>query len=123
MKYIKNFIHLWTISIPIRKELRQMKKTISYILILIFLLLLSNCGLTGTPEVTPPEDEEAVEVTPEPTTTPQKSEELVLSLTAPDTFNPLLTQSRDMSNFLSLIFEGLVAYDENLKPVPSLASS
>jgi peptide/nickel transport system substrate-binding protein len=99
-----------------------MKKFISCLLILIFLIL-PGCGLMNTPQVMPPEDDEQVEITPEPTIIPQKGGELTLSLTAPDTFNPLLTQSRDMLNFLNLIFESLVAYDEDQKPVPSLASS
>lgn len=99
-----------------------MKKFIPCFLALI-LLILPGCGLVDTPQVLPAEEDNQVELTPEPTILPQKGGELTIALTAPDTFNPLLTQSRDMLNFLGLIFESLVAYDEDQKPVPALASS
>jgi len=37
--------------------------------------------------------------------------------------NPLLVESKDMASIFSLIFEGLMQYDENLIPKPHLAES
>ena len=48
---------------------------------------------------------------------------MIIPIPTPDTFNPLLTRSRDMINFFGLIFEGLFEYDQNMKPQPCLVES
>ena len=47
---------------------------------------------------------------------------LNLFSTEPDTLNPLITKNRFVSEFLNLVFEGLVAINEEQEPVPLLAS-
>ena len=47
---------------------------------------------------------------------------LNLFSTEPDTLNPILTKNRFVSEFLNLVFEGLVAIDEEQEPVPLLVS-
>ena len=91
-------------------------------MILLFLSPTAGCGLADVPPAVPPEESAEPEVTPEPTPAPRKGGELTVPLAAPDTFNPLLTQSRDVLNFLSLVFESPIAHDENSRPKPSLVT-
>ncbi|WP_129721281.1 ABC transporter substrate-binding protein [Xylanivirga thermophila] len=56
-------------------------------------------------------------------TVPKKGGTLTIPLVQPDVFNPLMTKSKDMVNFLGLIFEGVMRYDQNQKPQPCLAES
>ncbi len=49
--------------------------------------------------------------------------EVNLPLTPFSTLNPLMTNNTSYHYFSKLIFEGLFEFDENLKPVPRLASS
>jgi peptide/nickel transport system substrate-binding protein len=100
-----------------------MKKYLACFLIALALFLFPGCSLLDVTQELPQDSNEQPEETPVPTPAPRKGGELAVPLTAPDTFNPLLTQSRDMLNFLSLLFESPIAYDENSKPIPSLVSS
>src|SRR5690554_3811798 len=101
-----------------------MRKTICLLLV-ILVAILSGCGLARIPEAhIIDNDEMPSEVTPTPTEpSPRYGGELKVPLTALDTFNPILTQSKDILNFLSLIYESPIVYDESLKPSPSLISS
>ncbi|HHU49521.1 MAG TPA: hypothetical protein GXZ37_07370 [Clostridiales bacterium] len=101
-----------------------MRKIICLLLIAL-VSIISGCGLTSIPEAhLTDNNENSSEDIPGPTEpAPRFGGELRVSLTAPDTFNPLLTQSRDIMNFLSLVFESPIEYDENLKPVPSLVTN
>lgn len=54
---------------------------------------------------------------------PVKGGTLNLFSTKPDTFNPLLTKNFYVSEFLGLIYEGLVRLDKHQKPVPVLSDS
>ena len=40
-----------------------------------------------------------------------------------DILNPLISSSKDIINICGLIYEGLIDYDDELKPVPVLAES
>jgi peptide/nickel transport system substrate-binding protein len=100
-----------------------MKKLLACFLIALYLFLIPGCGLLDVPQELPPDLSAQPDETPEASPAPKKGGELAVPLTAPDTFNPLLTQSRDMLNILGLIFESPIAFDENAKPVPSLVSS
>ncbi len=95
------------------------------LLLVITTAILSGCGLARIPDAHVIDSNEThTEVKPAPSEpSPRFGGELRVPLTALDTFNPLLTQSRDVLNFLGLIFESPIAYDENLKPSPSLIDS
>ncbi|HHY83530.1 MAG TPA: peptide ABC transporter substrate-binding protein [Clostridiales bacterium] len=100
-----------------------MRKIASCLTLVLLMLSLAGCGLGRLPDAHIIDEETPSESTPVPTEpAPREGGELRVPLTAPDTFNPLLTKSSNMLSFLSLIFESLVAYDENSKPVPCLAS-
>ncbi|MGI6525874.1 MAG: ABC transporter substrate-binding protein [Caldicoprobacterales bacterium] len=101
-----------------------MKKIICLLLSMSLITLLSACGLARIPEAHLTEEEKpSMESTPKPTeSAPTRGGELRVPLTDVDTFNPLLTQSRDLINFLGLIFESPITYDEQSKPAPSLVT-
>ncbi|MGI6571132.1 MAG: ABC transporter substrate-binding protein [Caldicoprobacterales bacterium] len=100
-----------------------MSKAISIILLVALISVLTACSIFWAPDSQGTEETAPSENTPVPTEpVPRRGGELRVPLTNPDTFNPLLTQSRDMLNFLSLIYESPIAYDENLRPVPSLVT-
>ena len=54
---------------------------------------------------------------------PVKGGTLKLFTTRPDTLNPILTKNTYVSDFLSLVYEGLVKLDRSGFPVPVLADS
>lgn len=98
-----------------------MKNCWAVILTIVLILFITGCGLTKLPETHLIEEESLPTASPEPTVQPpRKGGELRVALTAPDILNPHLTQSRDMLNFLGLIFESPIAYDSNHKPIPWL---
>ena len=93
-----------------------MSKAISIILLVALISVLTACSIFWAPDSQGTEETAPSENTPVPTEpVPRRGGELRVPLTNPDTFNPLLTQSRDMLNFLSLIYESPIAYDENLQ--------
>jgi len=102
----------------------QIKKKLIMILLIIYILTLTGCGLGNVPhlverdiDIGQSEEEES------PPPSPVKGGELVVPIPHPDTFNPLLTNFIDMINFFGLIFEGLFEYDQHMKPQPCLAES
>ncbi|NLB42750.1 MAG: hypothetical protein GX815_10945 [Clostridiales bacterium] len=101
-----------------------MKNYLALLMAILLILFIPGCGLITIPEAPPTEEEPIPLATPQPTEPPpRKGGELRVALTAPDVLNPHLTQSRDMLNFLGLIFESPIAYDSNRKPVPSLVTT
>jgi len=100
-----------------------MRKFICYLLV-VLTLLISGCGIAKIPEAHLTDSTENKSGnTSEPTQiSPVYGGELRVPLTSIDTFNPLLTQSRDVLNFLGFIFESAITYDENLKPAPCLVT-
>lgn len=85
---------------------------------------ISGCGLARIPEAHLTESiEDNIENTREPVEPrPVYGGELNVPLTSLDSFNPLLTKSRDVLNFLGLIYESAITYDKDLKPAPSLVT-
>ena len=99
-----------------------MRRIASFLISVLLALALAGCSLVKLPEAHIIE-EEPPEAAPQPTEpAPTMGGELRVPLTAPDTLNPLLTKSSNMLSFLNLIFDSLVEYDENSRPVPSLAT-
>jgi len=99
-----------------------MKRVLSCLLILLFLFLTPGCDAGDeTPSASPDASAKPKE-TATPTPSPQMGGELKVPLMAPDSFNPLLTQSKDVLNFLNLIFEHPLVLDENSRPTPSLVA-
>ena len=74
---------------------------------------ISGCGLARIPEAHLTESiEDNIENTHEPVEPrPVYGGELNVPLTSLDSFNPLLTKSRDVLNFLFLIIESAISYD------------
>ncbi len=105
-----------------------MRNCLALLMAILLFLLIPGCGLITIPEAPLTEYEPTPSATPEPTPQPtepppRKGGELRVALTAPDVLNPHLTQSRDMLNFLGLVFESPIAFDSNRKPIPSLVTS
>ena len=100
-----------------------MKKFICLMLV-ILTGFISGCGLARIPEAHLTESiEDNIENTHEPVEPrPVYGGELNVPLTSLDSFNPLLTKSRDVLNFLGLIYESAITYDKDLKPAPSLVT-
>ncbi|NLX71222.1 MAG: peptide ABC transporter substrate-binding protein [Clostridiales bacterium] len=109
--------------------MRAMKRKLSLIVIILYLTsVLAGCGLGqslypfehnidgGIGSIEQDDDEPEIPA-------PKRGGELIIPIPVPDTFNPLLTRSRDMINFFGLIFEGLFEYDENMRPQPCLVES
>jgi peptide/nickel transport system substrate-binding protein len=97
-----------------------MKRVLSCLLILLFLFLTPGCDTGGGAPSDSPDASAKPKETATPTPSPQMGGELKVPLMAPDSFNPLLTQSRDILNFLNLIFEHPLVLDEKSRPAPSL---
>ncbi len=97
-----------------------MKKLVVMLLAFSFIFT-SACGVLEVPEPTPYENGDDDNRKTEPV--PQKGGTLRVPVTQIGTWNPLLVKSTDVLNFMSLIFEGVAAFDENLRPMPALASS
>jgi len=96
-----------------------MKKLFAILLAFVFMFM-SACGLLEVPEPTPFENGDDDHRETEPV--PQKGGSLKVPVTQIGTWNPLLVDSVDVLNFMSLIYESVAALDENLRPVPALAS-
>lgn len=98
-----------------------MNKITACLLLILLMLILPGCSLIEIPQPVPSDDGSINNSPSKPIA--GKGGLLTVPIPTPDTFNPLLTQSRDMLNFLSLIYEGTVTYDKNSHPIPALASS
>ncbi len=89
--------------------------------ILLLLLIFSGCAIMDVPQPIPTDPPQDTEVKEEISSTPVHGGTISLALSPPDSFNPLLVRSRDMINFLGMVFESPVAYGKDLKPEPMLA--
>lgn len=89
----------------------SLKKGIIFIIILILVIGQIGC----VPRTNQPEDGTTEEEQP------VKGGKLIFAGVEAKTFNPVLNTDRDTYNFLKLIFEGLLEYDESLKVKPALA--
>lgn len=78
---------------------------------LLLLLPLSGCG----EEVVKPNDKGGTLIVNE------NENEINLAVTSFDTFNPIMTRSESVSEFLENVYEPLFEYDEHYNPMPVLA--
>lgn len=103
-------------------------KKIVTILLCIFIVGCSNKAISETQKI-----EKVTEITTEVNSNlekqqkdkniPLKDGEINLSMRIPKTLNPIINQDATVDNVLKLIFEPLFTLDDNLKPIPNLASS
>jgi peptide/nickel transport system substrate-binding protein len=103
-------------------------------IVLIFILLLAGCrdAMNGpdTPLpplaqlyfTEPPEQFYAPVIQELSAPQPRTGGTLNLSMRAPATLNPLLNEDATVARVLQLMFEPLIAFDDELRPVPHLAS-
>ncbi|MCL2400727.1 MAG: ABC transporter substrate-binding protein, partial [Defluviitaleaceae bacterium] len=101
----------------------KIKKIRNILFTIMLLLILSSCvDFSNEPIIPPPLP------TPEPTPVPVQEivptagGTLQLSMRPPQTFNPLLNEDATVARVLQLIHEPLITFDEELRPVPHLAS-
>ncbi|MGI6706367.1 MAG: ABC transporter substrate-binding protein [Clostridia bacterium] len=98
-----------------------------FVIIIGFMLILTMMGCSYFQYLEDPENEqsspleEKVEIK-EPTPVREGSLRILMPMNLSST-NPLLVESKDMVSIFSLIFEGLMQYDENLVPKPHLAEA
>lgn len=90
---------------------------------ILFFVLLLLCGCTNqNTEVTESKTvTETVETVSE--VSPKSGGTLYLSMRTTQTLNPLTNEDATVDRILKLIYTPLVTFDENLKPVPSIAES
>lgn len=93
------------------------KKTISYVLILVLLMLsISACSTDNIiKEITENNEVEEIE------SGPVEGGQIVIPLTNLNTLNPLMTENITYYHFSKLIFEGIFELDNNLNIIPQLA--
>ena len=105
----------------IRKVRMILTKRLKWIAIFIFILFVAtSCSNTGTEEMEDSQkQEEQVEVVP---VEPTKGGEMILSIRAPKTLNPLLNEEYTVDQISKLIFDTLIDFDGTQKPIPNLAS-
>ena len=78
---------------------------------------------TASPPRPAPVETAALQEPPEPESlVPRPGGTLRLSMRAPMTLNPLLNEDVTVARVLQLMFEPLIAFDEELRPIPHLAS-
>lgn len=103
------------------------KKALSLLLVLV-LVLASFVGCTQKAVEPSPETNEGQEQAPAeqpaPAEEPKDPQKLTFNLAAdPETIDPQLNTTVGGSVIISNTFEGLIAFDENLKPIPGAAES
>lgn len=86
-------------------------------IIFIFILFLTACSKDDNQVQDIAENKEAS------TQVIDEDGNLIFSIRQPSTLNPLINQDKNIDAMLNLIFEGLFVLNENLKPVPNLASN
>lgn len=107
-------------------KIKKRKATVLYYIIALFLsvALLAGCFYGYIPE---PADHAAAQADEQndltDKETPQRGGELRVPISVPDTFNPLFADTKSLSDFLGIVFEGLFEFGYDLKPVPVLAQS
>ena len=98
----------------------MMKKATTLLLTILLISILSSCADMDSDTVTPPPP------TPEPTIAPVmpivpiSGGTLQLSMRPPQTLNPLLNEDATVARVLQLIYEPMITFDEELRPVPHL---
>ena len=104
-----------------------MKKSMKIAITAILLLILTGCfGEVPLEDTVPVQREETAMPLympePSPPPVPQYGGALRLSMRTPLTLNPLLNQDATVARVLQLLFEPLVILDEELRPIPHLAT-
>ena len=80
------------------------------------IILLSGCSVEKVQGLTPEINGSEVELTP------VKGGTLKLAMREAKTLNPLLNTEATVNQVLHLIYDSLIEYDDNYKPIPKLAS-
>ena len=98
-----------------------MKRFFIFILVLVNIFLLVACDLSQPAEPSPSGNDQNIDNTNKEVK-PQEGGQLRIPVQGLESWNPLIAKTTDSVNFLSLIYEGLVGYDSDLKKIPKLAS-
>lgn len=98
-----------------------MKRFFIFILVLVNIFLLVACDLSQPAEPSPSGNDQNIDNTNKEVK-PQEGGQLRIPVQGLVSWNPLIAKTTDSVNFLSLIYEGLVGYDSDLKKIPKLAS-
>lgn len=88
---------------------------------LVNIFLLVACDLSQPAEPSPSGNDQNIDNTNKEVK-PQEGGQLRIPVQGLESWNPLIAKTTDSVNFLSLIYEGLVGYDSDLKKIPKLAS-
>lgn len=107
-----------------------MRRIFSSLLIIVLILsTVAGCGIGNIDMPLQIQSENRDGETPQPDTQlikevkpalPQKGGTLSIPIPQLDTLNPLLTQSKELTNFFGLLYEGMFKLDQNLRPIPAL---
>jgi len=89
--------------------------------VLVNIFLLVACDLSQPAEPSPSGNDQNIDNTNKEVK-PQEGGQLRIPVQGLESWNPLIAKTTDSVNFLSLIYEGLVGYDSDLKKIPKLAS-
>ncbi|MDL2225082.1 peptide ABC transporter substrate-binding protein [Eubacteriales bacterium OttesenSCG-928-M02] len=96
-----------------------MKRLVCFICAILLLFSLWGCSKIAELDPTPTPIE--TQVIP-PENTPQEGGSISIAMPqTPGSWNPLLATSREMVDLWSLVYDGLVRFDEHQKPIPGLA--
>lgn len=98
-----------------------MKRFFIFILVLVNIFLLVACDLSQPAEPSPSGNDQNIDNTNKEVK-PQEGGQLRIPVQGLESWNPLIAKTTDSVNFLSLIYEGLIGYDSDLKKIPKLAS-
>src|SRR5690554_744163 len=98
-----------------------MKRFFIFILVLVIIFLLVACDLSQPAEPSSSGNDQNIDNTNKEVK-PQEGGQLRIPVQGLESWNPLIAKTTDSVNFLSLIYEGLVGYDSDLKKIPKLAS-
>lgn len=88
---------------------------------LVNIFLLVACDLSQPAEPSPSGNDQNIDNTNKEVK-PQEGGQLRIPVQGLESWNPLIAKTTDSVNFLSLIYEGLIGYDSDLKKIPKLAS-
>lgn len=88
---------------------------------LVNIFLLVACDLSQPAEPSPSGNDQNIDNTNKEVK-PHEGGQLRIPVQGLESWNPLIAKTTDSVNFLSLIYEGLVGYDSDLKKIPKLAS-
>ena len=91
------------------------------IIVIVLLLFLTSCNNKKEISSNEINTQQKININKQINKTSNKA--LTLSMRYPKTLNPLINEDTTVDNVLKLVFEPLFEINENLKPVPNLASS